>query len=63
MADAHFLRVDSRVVGEETVVIASGDLNRRTSDRLRAELRQHSGHVAVDLSEVDHLTGQGSVFC
>ena len=59
MPDEHFLRVDSRVEAGETMVVASGDLNRRTSDRLRAELGQHPGRVVIDLRGVEHMNGTG----
>ncbi len=53
------LRVASRLEDRETVVTVYGDMNRRNSDRLNAELQRHSGRVAIDLTGVEHMNGTG----
>ena len=60
MADDRWpLHIDSRVGAHETVVVASGEVNRTTSDSLREELRRHVGRVAIDLRAVDHMNATG----
>jgi anti-anti-sigma factor len=53
------IHVASRLEDREMVVTASGDVNRRNSGRLKAELRRHSGRVAIDLRGVQHMNGTG----
>lgn len=40
-------------------MLASGEVNRTTSDRLSEELERHAGRVVIDLRAVDHMNGTG----